>query len=87
MGQSGHICEQLCLFVSRCARYNFSKFAITLNELLDGLEEKVAPTDCRLRPDQRCLEIGLYDQVGDSRMKWPVQCIKFVCVLNQCCVG
>ena len=38
--------------------------SIKLNELTPGLESKVAPTDCRLRPDQHCLELGLYDQVG-----------------------
>lgn len=35
-----------------------------LNELTPGLEGRVAPTDCRLRPDQHCLEQGQYDQVG-----------------------
>lgn len=38
--------------------------SIKLNELTPGLEAKVAPTDCRLRPDQYCLELGQYDQVG-----------------------
>ena len=28
-----------------------------------GLEERLAPTDCRLRPDQHFLELGQYDQV------------------------
>lgn len=38
--------------------------SIMLNELTPGLDGKVAPTDCRLRPDQHCLELGQYDQVG-----------------------
>ncbi|XP_019164594.1 PREDICTED: oxysterol-binding protein-related protein 2A-like [Ipomoea nil] len=42
-------------------RYNMSAFAITLNELTPGLQEKLPPTDSRLRPDQRYLENGEYD--------------------------
>lgn len=45
-------------------RYNLTRFATWLNELTPpGLEKKLAPTDCRLRPDQHCLEQGVYDQV------------------------
>lgn len=45
-------------------RYNLTRFATWLNELTPpGLEQKLAPTDCRLRPDQHCLEQGVYDQV------------------------
>ena len=41
-----------------------TNFAIWLNELTPpGLEQKLAPTDCRLRPDQHFLEEGVYDQV------------------------
>ena len=35
-----------------------------LNELTPGLKEKLAPTDCRLRPDQRATENGEYDLVS-----------------------
>jgi hypothetical protein len=45
-------------------RYNLTQFAIQLNEVTPGLEAKLAPTDCRLRPDQHYLELGCYDQVG-----------------------
>lgn len=34
-----------------------------LNELTPGLKERLAPTDCRLRPDQRACELGQYDEV------------------------
>ncbi len=45
-------------------RYNMTRFAMMLNEITPaGLERKVAPTDCRLRPDQHALEEGIYDQV------------------------
>ena len=47
-------------------RYNFSEFAIKLNEVTPGLEKRLAPTDCRLRPDQHYLELGMYDEVSPS---------------------
>ena len=37
---------------------------MVLNEITPGLEAKLAPTDCRLRPDQHFLELGEYDKVG-----------------------
>ncbi len=41
-----------------------TKFAMALNEKVpEGMEKKLAPTDCRLRPDQHALEEGVYDQV------------------------
>ena len=45
-------------------RYNLTKWAIQLNEVTRGLKEKLAPTDCRLRPDQHHLELGDYDQAS-----------------------
>ncbi|CAI0403964.1 unnamed protein product [Linum tenue] len=50
-------------------RYNLSRFAITLNELTPGLEEKLPPTDSRLRPDQRCLEKGQYDMADAEKLR------------------
>ena len=47
-----------------CFRYNLTGWAIKLNEVTPGLEEHLAPTDCRLRPDQHSLELGQYDQVA-----------------------
>ena len=38
--------------------YNFSSFTMQLNLLPETLAEKIAPTDSRLRPDQRALENG-----------------------------
>lgn len=35
-----------------------------LNELTPGLQKKVAPTDCRLRPDQHFMEIGEFEKVA-----------------------
>ncbi|KAK2720637.1 oxysterol-binding protein 1-like isoform X2 [Artemia franciscana] len=43
--------------------YNFSEFACQLNEL----EEGVAPTDSRLRPDQRLMEEGDWDQSNEKK--------------------
>ncbi|KAJ7945165.1 Oxysterol-binding protein-related protein like [Quillaja saponaria] len=50
-------------------RYNFSRFAITLNEITPGLEEKLPPTDSRLRPDQRCLENGEYEMANSEKLR------------------
>ncbi|KAK3883469.1 hypothetical protein Pcinc_012218, partial [Petrolisthes cinctipes] len=38
--------------------YGLTQFATELNELEDGLLDRLPPTDTRLRPDQRCLEEG-----------------------------
>lgn len=54
-------------------RYNLTKWAIQLNEITPGLEKKLAPTDCRLRPDQHHLELGEYDQVPIPN--WPLQAV------------
>lgn len=38
--------------------YNFTHFAMSLNELEPGMEATLAPTDCRFRPDIRAMENG-----------------------------
>ncbi|KAL3504096.1 hypothetical protein ACH5RR_033937 [Cinchona calisaya] len=50
-------------------RYNLTRFAITLNELTLGLKERLPPTDSRLRPDQRCLENGEYEQANVEKLR------------------
>ncbi|KAJ8618891.1 hypothetical protein MRB53_015077 [Persea americana] len=50
-------------------RYNFTRFAITLNELTPGLKDKLPPTDSRLRPDQRCLENGEYEMADAEKQR------------------
>lgn len=50
-------------------RYNFTSFAMTLNELIPGLEEKLPPTDSRLRPDQRHLENGEYEKANEEKQR------------------
>ncbi|KAM6495221.1 Oxysterol-binding domain containing protein [Amanita muscaria] len=42
--------------------FNLTPFAITLNDCpRETLRPYLAPTDCRLRPDQRAFELGKYD--------------------------
>ncbi|KAK0254640.1 hypothetical protein B0A54_13632 [Friedmanniomyces endolithicus] len=41
--------------------FNLTPFAVTLNAIPDRLRPLVAPTDTRLRPDQRAMEEGEYD--------------------------
>ncbi|XAR54970.1 hypothetical protein NMG60_11030324 [Bertholletia excelsa] len=50
-------------------RYNMTSFAITLNELTPGLQEKLPPTDSRLRPDQRHLENGEYEKANAEKLR------------------
>lgn len=50
-------------------RYNLSPFAISLNELTPGLQEKLPPTDSRLRPDQRHLENGEYELANAEKLR------------------
>ncbi|PIA50155.1 hypothetical protein AQUCO_01300711v1 [Aquilegia coerulea] len=50
-------------------RYNLTSFAITLNELTSGLQEKLPPTDSRLRPDQRHLENGEYERANAEKLR------------------
>ncbi|KAJ8412287.1 hypothetical protein AAFF_G00145540 [Aldrovandia affinis] len=44
--------------------YNFTSFAVSLNELEGGMEGFLAPTDCRLRPDIRAMEKGDIDMAS-----------------------
>uniref|UniRef100_A0A5B7BVZ5 Putative OSBP(Oxysterol binding protein)-related protein 2A isoform 4 n=1 Tax=Davidia involucrata TaxID=16924 RepID=A0A5B7BVZ5_DAVIN len=50
-------------------RYNLTSFAITLNELASGLQEKLPPTDSRLRPDQRHLENGEFEKANAEKLR------------------
>ncbi|KAJ8767679.1 hypothetical protein K2173_018237 [Erythroxylum novogranatense] len=50
-------------------RYNLTAFAISLNELTPGLQEKLPPTDSRLRPDQRHLENGEYEKANAEKQR------------------
>ncbi|GAV87567.1 PH domain-containing protein/Oxysterol_BP domain-containing protein [Cephalotus follicularis] len=54
---------------SNVTRYNLTSFAITLNELTPGLQEKLPPTDSRLRPDQRHLENGEYEKANAEKQR------------------
>lgn len=50
-------------------RYNLTAFSIQLNELTPGLDKKVAPTDCRLRPDQFFTERGMWDEANGEKQR------------------
>lgn len=47
--------------------FNLTSFAVTLNGIDDNLKEFLAPTDTRLRPDQRAMEDGEYDKAADEK--------------------
>jgi hypothetical protein len=50
-------------------RYGFPTFAASLNETTPIEQDKIAPTDSRLRPDQRALEGGDLDTAEDLKAK------------------
>uniref|UniRef100_A0A4W5JXT9 Oxysterol-binding protein n=1 Tax=Hucho hucho TaxID=62062 RepID=A0A4W5JXT9_9TELE len=47
--------------------YNFTNFAMSLNELEPGMQDHLAPTDCRLRPDIRAMENGDMDEASREK--------------------
>lgn len=47
--------------------YNFTNFAMSLNELEPGMDRLLAPTDCRLRPDIRAMENGDMDTASTEK--------------------
>lgn len=47
--------------------FNLTAFATSLNNPDPKIVEWVAPTDTRLRPDQRAMEEGRYDEAGDEK--------------------
>ncbi|CAK9436162.1 uncharacterized protein LODBEIA_P07200 [Lodderomyces beijingensis] len=53
--------------------FNLTAFAVTLNGLDENLDKWVAPTDTRLRPDQRDMEEGRYDQAADEKHRLEVK--------------
>ncbi len=61
--------------------YNFTHFAMTLNELEPGMEGVLAPTDCRLRPDIRAMENG---NMGNEVIKTQNQPYSAPCY-SHCC--
>lgn len=49
--------------------YGFTKWAIGLNELTPDLVGVIAPSDSRLRPDQRLLEEGHFTEADQLKLK------------------
>ncbi|KAM9341849.1 oxysterol-binding protein-related protein 2-like [Pholidichthys leucotaenia] len=47
--------------------YNFTHFAMALNELEPGMEAVLPPTDCRFRPDIRAMENGNMDDASKEK--------------------
>lgn len=50
-------------------RYGFTTFAASLNEITPNERGKLAPTDSRLRPDQRAAEEGDLDKAEELKQK------------------
>lgn len=49
--------------------YNFTKFAVNLNNCPDKLKDKLPPTDSRLRPDQLAHEQGDFDFATQEKLR------------------
>lgn len=49
--------------------YNLTDFAMTLNHLPESLQKYIAPTDSRLRPDQRAMEVGEYEIASNEKTR------------------
>uniref|UniRef100_UPI00398F42BA oxysterol-binding protein-related protein 1 isoform X2 n=1 Tax=Pristiophorus japonicus TaxID=55135 RepID=UPI00398F42BA len=49
--------------------YNFTNFAMSLNELDKEMESVIAPTDCRLRPDIKAMENGDIDLASEEKKR------------------
>ncbi|TKY85085.1 hypothetical protein EX895_006165 [Sporisorium graminicola] len=49
--------------------YGFTYFAMSLNEITDDIKDVLAPTDSRLRPDQRAFEEGDVDKAEHLKQK------------------
>ncbi|KAF2815783.1 oxysterol binding protein 1 [Mytilinidion resinicola] len=47
--------------------FNLTPFCVTLNDVPDKLRPILAPTDTRLRPDQRAMEDGEYDLAASEK--------------------
>ena len=50
-------------------RNTLPPFTVTLNELFEGDAERLCPTDTRLRPDQRFLELGVYSKANEEKLR------------------
>jgi hypothetical protein len=55
--------------VKPSAPFNLTPFALTLNDCPPALRPLLAPTDCRLRPDQRAFELGRYERANDLKIR------------------
>eukprot|EP00239_Pterosperma_sp_CCMP1384_P003102 CAMPEP_0197851626 /NCGR_PEP_ID=MMETSP1438-20131217/18476_1 /TAXON_ID=1461541 /ORGANISM="Pterosperma sp., Strain CCMP1384" /LENGTH=824 /DNA_ID=CAMNT_0043465293 /DNA_START=243 /DNA_END=2717 /DNA_ORIENTATION=+ len=51
------------------SKYHLTSWAITLNEMLGGMEEEIPMTDSRRRPDQRLLELGQYSDANAEKQR------------------
>lgn len=52
------------------APFNLTPYAMTLNDCPEEtLRPFLPPTDCRLRPDQRAFELGMYERANELKME------------------
>ena len=68
-------------------RYQFTRWAIQLNEITPGLQQRLAPTDCRLRPDQHYTELGEYDKVRLGQTAASIASRAYACMPSLPCTA
>lgn len=56
--------KEMLLIILRFRYYNFTLLASQLNEM----EDDVAPTDTRNRPDQRLMEVGKWNEANEEKV-------------------
>jgi oxysterol-binding protein 1 len=49
--------------------YKFTTFAMSMNQLTETLKKSICPTDSRLRPDQRAMETGYFEEANNLKIK------------------
>ncbi|PVU98935.1 hypothetical protein BB559_001154 [Furculomyces boomerangus] len=54
---------------SKPMKYNLTEFATSLNEINDDLRKYIAPSDSRLRPDQRAMEVDEFSLADSEKTR------------------
>lgn len=66
--------------------YNFTNFAMSLNELEPGMEAVLAPTDCRFRPDIRAMENGNMSKYWSLSLLFLCLMVVYFVAVPHCCL-
>jgi oxysterol-binding protein 1 len=62
-GENHLLWKRLPILENAAKNFNFTEFALSLNEICDGLDNYMCKTDSRLRPDQKAMEQYVDDRL------------------------